>query len=200
MFDIVLVGEKLGHSSSTWISYNSTYLWCQLPHQFDFCSLIPFIKCVPTWQIWPTEGGGRRERWTKSPKRLKTWHSHTHSKLIWMRKFTYRLPIIHVDSNFEGHCETANGPLRFSMQLLTVLYRYTHVHTVVQCTCTNANMWTCFCLLHLCNRCRCDHIEDGTTESETFCSGSILISKMLNSNGRKENVISRAAEISFWSQ
>jgi len=43
---------------------------------------------------------------------------------------TYRLPIIHVDSNFERHCETANGPL--------------------------------------CNRCRCDHIEDGTTESETF--------------------------------
>ena len=49
-----------------------------------------------------------------------------------MGKFTYRLPIIHVDSNFERHCETANGPLRFSMQLLTVLYRYTHVHTA-QC-------------------------------------------------------------------
>ena len=115
-----------------------------------------------------------------------------------MRKFTYRLPIIHVDSNFEGHCETANGPLRFSMQLLTVLYDYIAIRTCVHVhKCTNANMCTCFCLLHLCNRCRCDHIEYGTTESETFWGGSVLISKMLNSNGRKENVISRAADISF---
>ena len=67
------------------------------------------------------------------------------------------------------------------------------------CTCTNAkrctyscllhlrnlqatkNMCTCrdgvlyFCLLYLCNRCRCDDVEDGTTDSETFCSGSVRI-------------------------
>ena len=81
--DIVLVCKKLGHSSSTWIIYNYTYLWCQSPRQFDFCSLILFLKYVP--------------------------------KMIWIRKVTYRLPIIHVDSNFERRCETANGSLCFSM-------------------------------------------------------------------------------------
>ena len=152
--------------------------------------------------MWPTEGGGRREKRTNSPKRLNmSWtdihrFTHTHSKMIWIRKFTYRLPIIHVDSNFERHCETANRPLRFSMPLLTVLNSYNYMHICVQIQiCVHVSAF-----LHLCDRCRCDHIEDGTTESETFWGGSVLISKMLNFNGRKENVISRAAEISFWSQ
>ena len=179
-----------------------------IAHQFDFVLLsysinvFQLIKCGQ--QKEEDEEKGELNKVTKEVKHVVNRHPHTHTHIQkwfqWGRTITYRLPIIHVDSNFEGHCETANGPLRFSMQLLTVLYSYKHVHTVVQCTCTNANMWTCFCLLYLCNRCRCDHIEDGTTESETFCSGSIQISKMLNSNVRKENVISRAAEISFWSQ
>ena len=139
MFDIILVGEKLGHSSSTWIIYNYTYLWCQSPRQFDFCSLIIFLKYVP--------------------------------KMIWIRKVTYRLPIIHVDSNFERHCETANGSLCFSMQLLTLrnhthmyMYKCKHVQNMYIRTNVNLcnlqvtkNMCTCsdgvlyFCLLQVCN-------------------------------------------------
>ena len=137
--DIVLVCKKLGHSSSTWIIYNYTYLWCQSPRQFDFCSLILFLKYVP--------------------------------KMIWIRKVTYRLPIIHVDSNFERHCETANRPLRFSMPLLTVLNSYNYMHICVQIQiCVHVSAF-----LHLCDRCRCDHIEDGATESETFWGKSVMI-------------------------
>ena len=125
-----------------------------------------------------------------------------------MGKFTYRLPIIHVDSNFERRCETANGSLCFSMHLLTLsnhtqvyMYKCKHLQNMYIRTNVNRckyfcllhlcnlqvtkNMCTCidgvlyFCLLHLCNGCRCDDVEDGTTEPETFWSRSVIFSEML---------------------
>ena len=166
--DIVLVCKKLGHcrNINTLIIYNYIYLWCKSPRQFDFCSLILFLKYVPK-TIWI-----KRRSPIASPSSM------------WTPTLKGTVKLQTVPCVFECHCWQY------------YIARYTCVHIV----CTNANMCACFCLLHLCDRCRCNHIEDGTTESETFWGGSVLIFKMLNFNGRKENVISRAAKLSFWCQ